>query len=103
MVPGQLFGRKVIHAPEVVHGLTSLVSHTGEGLFKGIPKPFAAARYHSLAIDQVPQGFRLTAWAEDQTIMAIAHEIYPLYGIQFHPESFMTERGNQIMNNFLHV
>jgi len=99
---GQLFGAKVIHAPEVVHGATSDVHHTGTGLFDGVPQPFRAARYHSLAIDRVPDGFELAAWTPDKTIMGIRHTKHPLYGIQFHPESFMTEAGDTLMRNFLH-
>ncbi len=98
---GQLFGVNVIHAKDVLHGKTSKVSHDGKGMFEGIKNPFAAARYHSLAIEKVPEGFELRAWTEDKEIMAIQHKEYPLYGIQFHPESFMTEDGTRLMRNFL--
>lgn len=98
---GQLFGAKVVHAPAVVHGQTSDVHHTGIGLFKGVGNPFKAARYHSLALDTVPDGFVMDAWTDDHTIMAIRHQSLPVYGVQFHPESFMTEQGEQIMRNFL--
>lgn len=98
---GQLFGARVVHASEVVHGATSAVQHTGTGLFKGMPQPFQAARYHSLAIDHVPDGFELTAWATDKSIMGIQHTTHSLYGIQFHPESFMTQAGTILMRNFL--
>lgn len=99
---GQAFGVEVIHAPEVVHGRTSEISHNGSGLFAGLPNPFSAARYHSLVIDRVPEGFELSAWTADDIIMAIRHKDYPLYGIQFHPESFMTEAGDKLMRNFLY-
>lgn len=98
---GQLFGVKVIHAKEVLHGKISQVSHDGKGICEGIKNPFAAARYHSLAIENVPEGFELRAWTDDKEIMAIEHKEYPLHGIQFHPESFMTEEGSKLMKNFL--
>lgn len=100
---GQLFGVEVIHAKKVLHGKTSQVTHDNKGIFYGIKNPFLAARYHSLALEKVPKGFDLTAWTEDKEIMAIQHKEYPLYGIQFHPESFMTEQGDKIMKNFLSI
>src|SRR3989338_4274551 len=96
---GQLFGVKIIHAKEVLHGKTSEVSHDGRGMFEGIKNPFSVARYHSLAIEKVPEEFDLRAWTEDKEIMAIQHKTYPLYGIQFHPESFMTENGTKLMKD----
>ena len=98
---GQLFGSKVIHAEKVFHGKTSNLYHTGENLFKNIANPFLAARYHSLIIDKVPHDFKITAWTKKKEIMAIKHNKYPLYGIQFHPESFLTKEGSKLMNNFL--
>lgn len=98
---GQLFGAQVVHAPEIMHGRTSPVHHNAIGLFKGLPSPLTVARYHSLVLDAVPKNFTLTAWTDKAIIMAIKHDTYPLYGIQFHPESFMTEQGNQLMRNFL--
>ena len=100
---GKLFGVNVIHAKEVFHGKTSEVTHDGEGIFNGIKNPFYAARYHSLAIEQVPLEFDLRAWTEDREIMAIQHRVYPLHGVQFHPESFMTEDGAKLMHNFLSI
>ena len=100
---GQLFGTKVVHAKEVLHGKTSEVSHDGKGIFKGIKNPFIVARYHSLAIEKVPEEFNLRAWTNDKEIMAIQHKKYSLYGIQFHPESFMTDEGDKLMNNFLSI
>ena len=98
---GQVFGAKIIGAKEIVHGKTSKIFHTGERLFKGLPMPFFAARYHSLCIDRVPPEFDLTAWTKNKEIMAIQHKRYPLFGVQFHPESFMTKEGNKLMKNFL--
>ena len=98
---GEAFGARVVPAPTIVHGKVAAIRHTGSGLFKGVPDPFAAARYHSLVVDALPEHFRLTAWSQDGTIMAIQHKEYPLYGVQFHPESFMTTRGDAIMRNFL--
>lgn len=99
---GQHFGSKVVHAKHILHGKTSDIYHAENKLFEGIKNPFKAARYHSLILDKVPKDFNLTAWTDKNEIMAIQHDIYPLYGIQFHPESFMTESGNKIMNNFLY-
>jgi anthranilate synthase/aminodeoxychorismate synthase-like glutamine amidotransferase len=100
---GQLFGVNVVHAKEVLHGKTSEVSHNGKGVFEGIKNPFEVARYHSLAIEKVPEQFDLRAWTKDEEIMAIQHKEYPLHGIQFHPESFMTEDGAKLMKNFLSI
>lgn len=99
---GQIFGSQIIHAKNILHGKTSNIYHLEDGIFKGINNPFKAARYHSLVIDQVPKNFKLTAWTKENTIMAIKHNNYPLYGIQFHPESFLTEQGNKLMHNFLY-
>jgi anthranilate synthase component 2 len=86
-----------------MHGKTSKIKHNGRGLFQGIPNPFVAARYHSLALDQAPCGFELSATADDNEVMAIRHYDLPIYGIQFHPESFMTPVGDRIMKNFLYA
>jgi anthranilate synthase/aminodeoxychorismate synthase-like glutamine amidotransferase len=98
---GQVFGSKVVHAKNILHGKTSNIYHAEDDLFTGVQNPFQAARYHSLAIDKVPKDFRLTAWTEEDEIMAIQHNDFPVYGIQFHPESFLTKEGNKIMKNFL--
>lgn len=100
----QVFGARIIHAPEVMHGKTSRIHHTGSGLFHDVEQDFPAARYHSLIVQDCPDNFAVTAWtdADEHTIiMGIEHTTYPLFGIQFHPESFMTEQGQQIMRNFL--
>lgn len=99
---GQIFGSKVVHAKNILHGKTSNIFHTENKLFEGVQNPFSAARYHSLALDKVPKDFTLTAWTEENEIMAIQHDAFPLYGIQFHPESFMTKEGSKIMKNFLY-
>ncbi len=98
---GQIFGSKIVNAPRIMHGKTDMIYHNRSGLFQGIDSPFEAARYHSLVIDSLPEGFTKTAWSDDGSIMGIQHETYPLYGVQFHPESFMTESGNKLMENFL--
>ena len=98
---GQLFGSKIIHAKNILHGKTSQVHHTEDKLFERVQNPFTAARYHSLIMDKVPKNFTLTAWTEKNEIMAMQHNKYPLYCVQFHPESFLTKEGNKIMKNFL--
>lgn len=98
---GEVFGVRTVRAKTIVHGKTDEIYHNKTGLFKDIPSPFVAARYHSLMIDAVPEDFTLTAWSEDKTIMAIQHKKYPVFGVQFHPESFMTEYGDTLMRNFL--
>jgi len=98
---GQVFGVNTVRAPQPVHGKTSEIFHTGDGIFKSNKNPFLAARYHSLVIDKVPENFTLTAWTRDNIIMGIQSNEFPLFGVQFHPESFMTEEGNKIIKNFL--
>jgi anthranilate synthase/aminodeoxychorismate synthase-like glutamine amidotransferase len=100
---GEAFGARVVHARRVMHGKTSQIRHNGRGLFRGVPNPFSAARYHSLALDRVPYGFETCATADDGEIMAVQHAGLPLFGLQFHPESFMTNAGDRIMKNFLHA
>jgi anthranilate synthase/aminodeoxychorismate synthase-like glutamine amidotransferase len=97
------FGAKIIPAPDIVHGKTSLIHHHKQGLFRGLPSPFSATRYHSLAVDinTLPDSFAIDAWA-DNTIMAISHRKYPLYGLQFHPEAILTDHGSQLLSHFLH-
>ncbi len=98
----EVFGGKTLRAPIPVHGKTSKIEHCGEGLFKAIPSPFAAARYHSLMVS--PGGGNqlvVTAQSSDGVIMGLSHTEYPLHGVQFHPESFMTEYGFFLVENFL--
>jgi len=98
-----VFGSSIVHAHRILHGKTSRVYHTGTGLFQGLPNPLTAARYHSLALERVPRGFFLNAWADDGDIMAVTHLRLPVFGLQFHPESFMTKSGAKIAGNFLNV
>ncbi|NMF86147.1 aminodeoxychorismate/anthranilate synthase component II [Nodosilinea sp. P-1105] len=101
---GQVFGGRVVSASELMHGKTSLIHHTGQGVFAGLENPFQATRYHSLVIDRAtcPAMLEITAWVEDGTIMGVQHRDYPhLQGVQFHPESILTNAGMQILRNFL--
>lgn len=97
------FGAAIIQAPEIIHGKTSAIIHHKQGIFRNVPSPFAATRYHSLAIESktLPSCFSIDAWA-DNTIMAISHRQYPLYGLQFHPESILSEYGLELLTHFLH-
>ncbi|MCX7738363.1 MAG: aminodeoxychorismate/anthranilate synthase component II [Hydrogenothermaceae bacterium] len=100
---GQAFGAKIVKAKCLMHGKVSNIYHDGRGLFEGIPSPFRAVRYHSLAIDEktLPDEIRITARSEDGEIMGIEHERYPIWGVQFHPESILTEYGKKLLENFL--
>ncbi|MBD2559818.1 MULTISPECIES: anthranilate synthase component II [Nostoc] len=101
---GQVFGGKIISAPELMHGKTSQVSHTGVGVFRGLENPLTATRYHSLVIERetCPDVLEITAWVEDNTIMGVRHRNYPhIQGVQFHPESVLTSSGKQLLQNFL--
>ncbi|BAY27184.1 glutamine amidotransferase of anthranilate synthase [Calothrix sp. NIES-2100] len=101
---GQVFGGKIVSAPELMHGKTSQVSHTGVGVFRGLENPLTATRYHSLVIDRetCPDVLEITAWVEDGTIMGVRHRNYPhIQGVQFHPESVLTSSGKQLLRNFL--
>ena len=100
---GQVFGGNVVRAAEVVHGKTSIVHHTGQGVLAGLPQPFAATRYHSLVVDagSVPAVLEVTAHTDDGTVMALRHRELAVEGVQFHPESILTGAGKQLMGNFL--
>lgn len=101
---GQVFGGKIVSAPELMHGKTSPVKHTGVGVFQGLENPMIATRYHSLVIDRdtCPEVLEVTAWVEDGTIMGVRHRNYPhVEGVQFHPESILTNSGKQLLQNFL--
>jgi anthranilate synthase/aminodeoxychorismate synthase-like glutamine amidotransferase len=103
---GEVFGGTVVQAEELMHGKTSPVEHSGTGVFAGVDAPFDATRYHSLVIDRDAfphDALEITAEAEDGTIMGLQHRSYPLYGIQFHPESVMTKAGPTIIENWLSV
>ncbi|CAN5376455.1 aminodeoxychorismate/anthranilate synthase component II [soil metagenome] len=98
---GEVFGSATVGAKSIIHGKVDMISHTGTGLFQSILNPLQVARYHSLMVSKLPNDFIKTAWSEDGTIMAMQHKTYPLFGVQFHPESFMTEHGDDILRNFL--
>ena len=101
----ETFGGKIIHAPEIMHGKTSLVFHEKDNLFSGIPSPFEAMRYHSLVVERktLPNCFEIIAETKNKTIMAVRHKQYSVWGVQFHPESILTECGKTIIKNFLSV
>ena len=100
---GAAFGGKVIRAKRVMHGKTSLIAHTGEGVFKDLPSPFTVIRYHSLAIERssLPACLEVTAWTDDGEIMGVRHKEYDIEGVQFHPESILSEHGHALLKNFL--
>ena len=101
---GQVFGGKITSAPELMHGKTSPIHHTGVGLFRGIETPMTATRYHSLVIERktCPDDLEVTAWVDDGTIMGVRHKRLPhIQGVQFHPESILTTAGKQLLKNFL--
>jgi anthranilate synthase component 2 len=98
---GEVFGSRIVAAPQIIHGAAVAIRHSRTGLFQGLPELFIAARYHSLVIDQLPLEFTQTAWSDDGVIMAIEHTRYPTFGVQFHPESFMTTHGDHVIRNFL--
>jgi len=100
----QVFGGQVVRAAELMHGKTSPVLHAGQGVFQDLPNPLTATRYHSLIAERssLPAGLEITAWLEDGTIMGLRHRQYPnLQGVQFHPESVLTQAGHQLLANFL--
>ncbi len=102
---GYAFGAKIVRAKRLMHGKTSQITHTGEGIFEGLKNPFTAVRYHSLVIDRstLPEVLKITAWSEDDEIMGIQHVEYPLFGVQFHPESVLSEEGMKLLENFLRI
>jgi len=100
---GQAFGGQVVRCHEIVHGKMGLMHHTGKGLFKGLPSPFEATRYHSLVVDRetLPECLEITAELEDGTIMGLQHKELPIHGVQFHPESIASQHGHALLQNFL--
>lgn len=100
---GQLFGGTVTHAPQLMHGRTSIVHHDGTGVFAELPDPLTATRYHSLTVvpETVPAQLRVTAWTQDGVVMGLEHRELPLTGVQFHPESVLTEHGHRMLAAFL--
>ena len=100
---GQAFGGRVIHARQLMHGKVSLIHHEGKGVFAGLPTPYEATRYHSLAIEResCPPELEVTAWTDDGEIMGVRHRTLPVEGVQFHPESILTQHGHALLRNFL--
>lgn len=107
---GQAFGGKIVHARELMHGKTSMIYHAGKGVFKGLPSPFEATRYHSLVIEKetLPDCLEVTAWTQDvqgkmDEIMGVRHKTLNVEGVQFHPESILTQCGHDLLANFLGI
>jgi anthranilate synthase component 2 len=100
---GEAFGGNIIRARQVMHGKTSKIAHTGVGVFKGLPSPFTVIRYHSLAIERasLPSCLEVTAWTDDGEIMGVRHKEFDIEGVQFHPESILSEHGHAMLKNFL--
>ena len=99
----QAFGANVVRAAKVMHGKTSPITHTGQGVFQGLANPLTVTRYHSLVVapETLPECFEVTAWSETQEIMGIRHREWDMEGVQFHPESILSEQGHQLLANFL--
>ena len=103
---GQAFGAKVVRAKNLMHGKTSSISHDGSGVFSSLPNDFTATRYHSLVIEDLPDSLRVNAWVDElgeRTIMGVEHTDFPIHGVQFHPESALTEHGHKMLENFLRL
>ena len=100
---GAAFGGKVVRAKTIMHGKTSPITHDGKGVFEGLPSPYTVVRYHSLAVerDTLPDCLEVTAWTDDGEIMGMRHKTLAIEGVQFHPESILTEHGHQMLKNFL--
>ncbi len=100
---GYAFGGKIVHAPKLVHGKTSPITHDGKFLFTDLPNPFTATRYHSLVIapESLSSDLEMTAWTSDKIIMGVRHKTHPIQGVQFHPESILTEAGETLIRNWL--
>ena len=102
---GAAFGGRVVRSASLMHGKTSPIHHDGKGLFKGLPNPFEATRYHSLVVERAsfPESLEVTAWVKEGEIMGLAHRSLPIWGVQFHPESILTVGGMDILRNFLEM
>ena len=102
---GEVFGGKIVGSKYLMHGKTSLIYHDGKGIFRGITNPFEATRYHSLVVERksFPKSLRVTAETKDKEIMGLEHKTYPIYGVQFHPESILTVEGKKLLRNFLKI
>ena len=101
---GEAFGAKVVRAKIVMHGKTSQIHHDGSGVFRGLSEPFTATRYHSLVVEDLPPDLRVNAWVDEaggRTVMGLEHARYPTFGVQFHPESILTQSGKKLLSNFL--
>ncbi|HJV72956.1 MAG TPA: aminodeoxychorismate/anthranilate synthase component II [Noviherbaspirillum sp.] len=100
---GAAFGGKIIRAKQVMHGKTSVITHTGVGVFRNLPSPYTVIRYHSLAIEResLPDCLEVTAWTDDGEIMGVRHKEFKIEGVQFHPESILSEQGHELLKNFL--
>ena len=100
---GQALGGRIVHAKQLMHGKTSAIRHDGRGVFRGLPDGFTATRYHSLVIEQasLPAVLEVSAWTDDGEIMGVRHRALAVEGVQFHPESILTEHGHQLLKNFL--
>ena len=99
---GQAFGGKIVHAQQLMHGKTSQIHHKNEGVFRALPNPYRATRYHSLVIERqsIPECLEVTAWTDDGEIMGVRHKTLAVEGVQFHPESILTEHGHALLQNF---
>jgi len=102
---GEVFGGKIVGAKSLMHGKTSMIYHDGKGIFKGIKNPFEATRYHSLIVERksFPKALKITAETKAKEIMGLQHRKYPIYGVQFHPESILTAEGKKLLKNFLEI
>lgn len=100
---GEAFGGEVVRAPRLMHGKTSMIEHDGRGVYRGLPNPFEATRYHSLIIrrESMPKVLEITAWTKEGEIMGVRHKTFPIEGVQFHPESILTKAGKDLLKNFL--
>lgn len=102
---GEAFGGEVVRAPRLMHGKTSMIRHDGRTLYRGLPNPFEATRYHSLIIrrESMPEVLEITAWTEEGEVMGVRHKTFPIEGVQFHPESILTRVGKDLLKNFLEL
>jgi len=99
----KVFGGAISRVPEILHGKTSLVRHNGKGIFKDMPNPFSGARYHSLMAKDIPDTLEVTAGTDDGVVMGLRHRKWPVIGLQFHPESFLSENGGRLIKNFIEM
>ncbi|MDD5044874.1 MAG: aminodeoxychorismate/anthranilate synthase component II [Candidatus Omnitrophica bacterium] len=102
---GYVYGGKIVRAKKLMHGKTSLIYHNKKDIFKGVPSPFVATRYHSLLVERksLPECLEITAWTKEKEIMGFRHQDHPLWGVQFHPESILTKQGKKILKNFIEL